>query len=145
MAVIDDPANYLPDNNGDGIPDFPTATGMVDNAAPEAVSDQRGLIGQVMGMLGNQQGMNPQTIAQQAGVGTPDVNAMSSGDLVQMTLHLARTNPEIVAQVAQHFPAAQPLLAMLTGGAGGQSAGGGGIGGGLLGGLLGRVLGGGRS
>jgi hypothetical protein len=138
MGVIDDPRNYLPDTDGDGVPDALEATGMVQNAAPEAVDEQRGLLGEVLAYLSSQQGIDPRTIAEQAGVSTPNINSLNAGDLAQMTIHLARTHPEIVAMIAQRFPAAQQLLGLLTGGQAAPT----GNGGGLLGGLLGQVLGG---
>lgn len=142
MAVIDDPRNYMPDRDGDGVPDALEAAGMVQNAPVQEVEAQRGLLSEALGALSRQHGIDPFQVAQQAGVGTPDVNALGAGDLAQLTIHLARTNPEILHAVAQHFPAAQPLLAILTGGQATPVNSGGGIGGGILGGLLGRVLGG---
>ncbi|MBC8102548.1 MAG: hypothetical protein H7Z41_08150 [Cytophagales bacterium] len=114
----------------------------VQQAPPEQVDEQRGLLGGVLEMLQNQMGLNPQQVAQEAGVGTANVSALGSGDLVQLTLHLARTHPEIVMAVAQRFPLAQQLLPLILGGNLGASQqtrqdGAGGLIGSVLGGLLG--------
>lgn len=142
MSVIDNPNNYLPDSDGDGIPDALESGNMVSQAPSHEVDAHRGLLDTVLGMLG-QQGVNTNAIAQQAGLPTANVNALGPGELAQLTQVLARLDPQLLAQVAAQFPAAQPLLALLTGGQyAPQNSGGGGLGGNILGGLLGRVLGG---
>jgi len=106
----------------------------VGQAAPEEVDAHRGLLGEAMSHLGGQ-GVDVQGLLGQAGVGTTDPSQMSHGDLVSSTLALARAHPEVLAQVAQRFPAAQGLLGSVLGGG---AAGGEGQSGGMLGGLLGR-------
>ncbi len=133
--INEQPDLTIPDPQGDGAQ-------MVDQAGGEAVDAHKNLLGEAVNLL-NGQGMNLGQLAQMAGINTADVNALSAGDLVQLTQYLALNHPEILQMLAQQFPEAQGLLGLLTGGvpatAGeGASANGGGI----LGGLLGRVLGG---
>jgi hypothetical protein len=142
MAVIDPWAQPGGGGGGAGLPDPDTALRMVQDApAPEAQA-HRDMLGEVFGMLRGQ-GVDVDQLAQlQFGLPDANVNQFAPDQLVQLTIQLAQTHPELIAMVVQRFPEAMPLLASLTGGA---LAGGGGEGGGggLLGGLLGRVLGGG--
>ncbi|MBV9852410.1 MAG: hypothetical protein JO250_22320 [Armatimonadetes bacterium] len=111
------------------------------NAAPEEVDAHRGLIDEALGMLQGQ-GVNPQALANQAGVGTTDADQMSHGDLISMARTLAQQHPEVLQMVASRFPQAQGLLGSVLGGGGGQAQDGGGQGGGMFGGLLGKIFGG---
>lgn len=108
----------------------------VAQADPEAQDAHRNLLSEALGHLGGQ-GVDVQSLLGQAGVGTTDPSQMSHGDLVSTTLALARSHPEVVAMIAQRFPAAQGLLGSVLGGAvpGAEGQAGGG---GMLGGLLGR-------
>ena len=124
------------------IPDTDMGAQLLQMAGGDEINAHKDLLGQALSHLSGQ-GMDLNQIAQMAGVGTPDVNALSPAHLVQLTQWVAVNHPEVLQMLAEHFPAAQGLLGLLTGrtpaSAGeGASANGGGI----LGGLLGRVLGG---
>lgn len=85
------------------------------------------------------QGGSVQTIAQQAGATTTNPQEMSHTDLINTTLALARSHPEIVAMVAQRYPQAQGIISAVLGNAGsGNTTSGGGQ---MLGGLLNRIVG----
>lgn len=102
------------------------------NADPSEVDAHRGLISEVMSQLENQ-GVNTQALANQAGVGTTDTDQMSPQNLINMARTLAQEHPQIVQDVAQQFPEAQGILnSVLNSGQGG----------GLLGGIMGRLFGG---
>ena len=111
------------------------------NAAPDEVDAHRGLLNEALGMLQGQ-GINPQALANQAGVGTTDPDQMSHGDLISMARTLAQQHPEVLQMVASRFPQAQGLLSSVLGGGGQAQDGGGQQGGGMFGGLLGKLFGG---
>jgi len=88
---------------------------ILQGAAPHEVDAHRGFLQEALNLVG-QQGGNPQVIAQQAGAPNADPHGMNPEQLINTTIQLARTHPEIVNQVAQRFPQAQPLLNSLLGG-----------------------------
>ena len=124
------------------VPDTDLGAQMLQMAGGDEVNAHKDLLGQALSHLGGQ-GMDLGQIAQMAGVSTPDVNGLSMGDVVKLTQWVAVNHPEVLQMLVQHFPQAQGLLGLLTGGTP-ASAGEGASenGGGILGGLLGRVLGG---
>ena len=129
------PEMAVPDPQNEGVQ-------LLQNANGEAVNAHKDLLSEALSQLSGQ-GMDLNQLAQMAGVGGTNVNALPPGDIVQLTQWVAINHPELLQMLAQQFPQAQGLLGLLTGGtpaAAGEGASGGG--GGILGGLLGRVLGG---
>lgn len=109
----------------------------VAQADPEAQDAHKDMLSEALGHLSGQ-GVDVGSLLGQAGVGTTDPSQMSHGDLVSTTLALARSHPEVVAMIAQRFPAAQGLLGSVLGSGAAPGAEGQAAGGGMLGGLLGR-------
>lgn len=118
--------NYGDDSNQDD------AQQVMANADPSEVDAHRSLISEVLSQLENQ-GVNTQALANQAGVGTTDTNQMSPQNLISMARTLAQQHPQIVQDVAQQFPEAQGILNAVLGNS---------QGGGFLGGIMGKLFGG---
>ena len=121
------------DNDAKGTADT-DAGEAVENASPAESDAHKGMLGEVLDML-QSQGIDLDQLAQQYGLPHVDVDNLNGAQLAQLTQQLATQHPELLAQVAERFPAAQGILGMLTGG------GSGGAGGGGLGGILGRLFG----
>ena len=85
------------------------------------------------------QGGSVQAITQQAGATTTNPQEMSHSDLIDTTLALARSHPEIVQMVAQRYPQAQGIISAVLGNAAAANLNSGE--GQMLGGLLSRIAG----
>ena len=120
------------DANASDVPDPNAGAQALDNAAPAEVDAHKDMLSAALGML-NGQGLNIDTLAQRFGLPHLDLNNLNAAQIVQLTQQLAQQHPEIVAEVAERYPAAQGILGYLTGG---SSNGGGGF----LGGILGKIL-----
>lgn len=86
----------------------------LDNAAPHEVEAHRSMIGEALQHLSDE-GIDVDEIAEDAGINSSDVDALSNDDLATLTQYVAQNHPEVLQTVSDRFPAAQGLLSSLTG------------------------------
>lgn len=73
------------------------------------VEQGRNALGSLLGTLQNN-GVDIDALAQQAGVDTTDIDDMEQGDLIALAKHVSATHPELAQGVLDRFPVAQGLL-----------------------------------
>ncbi|HEY9791349.1 MAG TPA: hypothetical protein V6D22_13180 [Candidatus Obscuribacterales bacterium] len=86
-----------------------------DQKAGGQVQARRNAIGEVLQRLSDK-GIDVEGIAENAGVPTADVNALSHDDLISLTAYISQNHPEVLKNVSERFPALQGLIGMLEGG-----------------------------
>ena len=96
-------------------------------AAPPEMEAHRNAIGEMLQKL-SEKGIDLEKVAESAGISTTDVDALSHDDLLSLTTYIGKSHPEVLQSVSARYPAAQQLIAMLSGGSLG----------GMLGGIFGR-------
>lgn len=105
---------YDEDDSDAGDDGIPTTGSALDNAAPHEVEAHRGMLGDAMQHL-SEEGIDVDEIAEDAGISTSDVDALSNDDLTTLTQYVAQNHPEVLQAAADRFPAAQNLLSAITG------------------------------
>lgn len=121
----DDDETAVADDHG--VPDLDEAEAAIANAHVDEVESHRNLIGDVLSHL-TEDGYDVESIAEDAGVSSDDVQELTHGDLAAMTQYLAQNHPELLEAMSDRYPAAQNVLNAVTGGGG-------------IGGIVGRFLG----
>jgi hypothetical protein len=116
------------DSDQDGNSDSGGAT--VANASADEQDAHRNMLGTAMQHLADQ-GIDVDEIAENAGIDSSDVNALSHDDLATLTHYISENHPEVLQKAADDFPAAHGILGALMGGGGG------------VGGFFGKLFGGG--
>ena len=84
------------------------------NAAPHEITAHRNALGNMLQAL-SAKGIDDEQLAEKAGVPSNDVDALSHDDLVALTVYIAQNHADVLQSVAARFPAAQRLMAVISG------------------------------
>ena len=77
----------------------------------------RNFIGEALQHLSDR-GIDVDSLAEDAGVSSADVNNLSDDDLGQLTQYIQQNHPQALQAVSDRFPQAQGILSSLGGGGG---------------------------
>lgn len=104
----DDSADY---DNGQDDPAADSADDAAGGGLPAAneVEAGRNALGELLGTL-QDNGVDIDALAQQAGVDGTDIDDMEHGELVALAKHVAASHPELVQDTLGRYPVAQGLL-----------------------------------
>ena len=79
-----------------------------------ATDDHRAALGSLVQNL-QSRGIDVDSLAQQAGLDSADVNNLEHDDLLTLSKYVAQSHPELTQQVFSRFPLAQSLLGRFLG------------------------------
>jgi hypothetical protein len=89
----------------------------VESAAPHEVEAHRNAVGAMLQNLSDK-GIDVEKLAEQAGVSSADITALSHDDIGSLTVYIAKNHPEVLQSVAAKFPDAQGLIGLFAGSGG---------------------------